>query len=57
MLAKLSGMVDMLHEERQTYKDLLLRFHSLTDSASDAILIVDTDGNICGASRSCVGKI
>ncbi|WP_167631955.1 HD domain-containing phosphohydrolase [Mariprofundus ferrooxydans] len=47
MLAKLSGMVDMLHEERQTYKDLLLRFHSLTDSASDAILIVDADGNIC----------
>lgn len=47
MLAKLSGMVDILHEERQTYKDLLLRFHSLTDSASDAILIVDAKGNIC----------
>ncbi|PIW50702.1 MAG: hypothetical protein COW18_03230 [Zetaproteobacteria bacterium CG12_big_fil_rev_8_21_14_0_65_54_13] len=52
MLAKLSGMVDILHEERQTYKDLLLRFHSLTDSASDAILIIDTIGNICYWNRT-----
>lgn len=47
MLSKLTGMVDMLHEERQTYKDLLLRFNSLTDSASDAIIIADNRGAIC----------
>jgi len=56
MLEKLTGMVDMLHDERQTYKDLLLRFNSLTDSAADPISIVDAKGKICywnRAAESC----
>lgn len=47
MLEKLTDMVDMLHDERRTYKSLLLRFNSLTDSASDAIIIANAKGEIC----------
>ncbi|ATX80664.1 PAS domain S-box-containing protein/HDIG domain-containing protein [Mariprofundus aestuarium] len=56
MLEKLTGMVDMLHEERQTFKDLLLRFNSLTDSATDAIIIANAKDEVCywnRAAESC----
>ncbi|ATX81134.1 PAS domain S-box-containing protein/HDIG domain-containing protein [Mariprofundus ferrinatatus] len=55
MLDKLTGMVDMLHKERQTYKDLLLRFNSLTDSASDAIIITNDSDEICYWNRAAEG--
>ena len=52
MLEKLTGMVDMLHDERQTFKDLLLRFNSLTDSATDAIIIANAQDEICYWNRA-----